>query len=126
MDPIKYLNVKAIIYMVTFVLRIAGDVVFYVCRHRGSISRPIYLFVQYSYLVHLNLFKMIYIEISFISLRTIFHSSNMPVYNFWAIVSMVFLAYDFCEIILLAVTRKGLKEETEGAENKSKSSKLSV
>jgi hypothetical protein len=126
LDPIKYLNVKAIIYMVTFVLRIAGDVVFYVCRHRGSISRPIYLFVQYSYLVHLNLFKMIYIEISFISLRTIFHSSNMPVYNFWAIVTMVFLAYDFCEITLLAVTRKGLKEATEGAENKSKPSELSV
>ena len=112
-DPIGYLNVKAAIYLVTFVLRFLADIILYFCRKSGKISKITYYFVQYSYLLHINLFKMMHIEIALISTRTIFHSKSMPGYNFLAIVTMVFLAYDFCEIAYIAVTKKGIKEKTE-------------
>ena len=54
------------------------------------------MFIQYSYLAHMNFFKMVFLDVAFFSTRTIFHGVRLANLKFWAFVTMIFVTYDFC------------------------------
>lgn len=105
LEVFESMQIQTIIYLCTFVIRIAADIILYISRHRKRISKWMNYVVSYGYLIHIKLFKMVYMDVCLFSTRTIFHSKDLHWHTFWAFVLILLVTYDFCEFIWIGAAR---------------------
>lgn len=91
--------------MITFPIRIFADIFLQISRRRKGISKVMNYVVNFGYLLHIKLFKMVYMDVCLFSTRTIFHSKDLYWHKFLAFVLMFFVIYDFCEVLWVGAVR---------------------
>ena len=90
---------NTVLYLITWALKIAADILLKVCTLKGSIKIWHCKFVNYSQKAHLMFFNVAVLDALVFCTRTIIHSRELGfLENALAVITLAFVVYDFTEI----------------------------